>query len=54
MMINLSKSKQSKNKTFNIGMDKNEIKIANLVKLISINLKKKIKIIPIYNITGSP
>ena len=54
MITNLSKSKLSKNKIFNIGVDKNEIKIINLAKLILIILKKKLKILPKQVTQGSP
>ena len=54
MIINLSKSKLSKNKTFNVGVDKNEIKIIDLAKLILLILKKKLKIIPMQVTQGSP
>ena len=54
MIINLSQTKLSKNKVFNIGVDKNEIKIINLAKLILIVLKKKLKIVPMKVTQGSP
>ena len=54
MIINLSKSKLSKNNIFNIGNDKNEIKIIDLAKLILIISKKKLKILPIQIDNGSP
>jgi|TARA_Y100000294_G_scaffold164291_1_gene170925 nucleoside-diphosphate-sugar epimerase len=54
MIINLSKSKLSKNKIFNIGNDKNEIKIIDLAKLILIISKKKLKILPMQIDNGSP
>ena len=54
MMINLSKSKLSKNKVFNIGVDKKEIKIINLAKLILFISKKKFKIVPMRVTQGSP
>ena len=54
MIINLSKSKLTKNKIFNIGVDKNEIKIIDLAKLILVILKKKLKILPMKITQGSP
>ena len=54
MIINLSKSKLSKNKTFNVGVDTNEIKIIDLAKLILVILKKKLKILPMQITQGSP
>jgi nucleoside-diphosphate-sugar epimerase len=54
MIINLSKSRLSKNKIFNIGVDKKEIKIIDLAKLILIILKKKLKILPMQVTQGSP
>ena len=54
MIINLSKSKLSKNKTFNVGVDTNEIKIIDLAKLILVILKKKLKILPMQVTQGSP
>ena len=54
MIINLSKSKLSKNNIFNIGNDKNEIKIIDLAKLILIISKKKLKILPMQIDNGSP
>ena len=54
MMINLSKSKLSKNKVFNIGVDKKEIKIINLAKLILFISKKRFKIVPMRVTQGSP
>ena len=53
MIINLSKSKLSKNKTFNVGVDTNEIKIIDLAKLILVILKKKLKILPMQVTQGS-
>ena len=54
MIINLSKSKLSKNKTFNVGVDTNEIKIIDLAKLILVILKKELKILPMQVTQGSP
>ena len=54
MILNLSKSKLSKNKTFNVGVDINEIKIIDLAKLILVILKKKLKILPMQVTQGSP
>jgi len=54
MIINLSKSKLSKNKIFNIGVDKNEIKIIDLAKLILKTLKIKLKIVLMPVTPGSP
>jgi UDP-glucose 4-epimerase len=54
MIINLSKSTKSKNKVFNIGVDKNEIKIIDLARLILDTLKSNLKILPMPITQGSP
>ncbi len=51
---NLIKSNYSKNETFNIGDQKNEINIMNLAKLISKLLNKKLKLIAVTDKNNSP
>ena len=47
-------TKHSKNQTFNIGVDRGEIKIIDLGKLILTILNKKLKISPAQITEGSP
>ncbi len=54
MIIKLSQSKLSRNKIFNVGVDRNETKIISLARLILNILNKKMKIIPTEVTSGSP